>query len=115
MARVLSRAVASDGVVNIFAVAGLANPDMSIFSEQFLADVKGMPQRNLAVELLRKLLSGESGRRAAKGDSDGAGASGGAVGSVGGVRPRSLRHCTAVSLAGCPHSQHPNRSPRVPV
>jgi type I restriction enzyme R subunit len=57
--RIVSRAVASDGVVDIFAAAGLAKPDMSILSEQFLADVKGMPQRNLAVELLRKLLSGE--------------------------------------------------------
>ncbi|HZH41889.1 MAG TPA: type I restriction endonuclease subunit R [Gemmatimonadales bacterium] len=57
--QIVSRAVASDGVVDIFAAAGLAKPDISILSEQFLADVKGMPQRNLAVELLRKLLSGE--------------------------------------------------------
>jgi type I restriction enzyme, R subunit len=57
--QIVSRAVASDGVVDIFAAAGLAKPDISILSEQFLAEVKGMPQRNLAVELLRKLLSGE--------------------------------------------------------
>jgi len=57
--QIVSRAVASAGVVDIFAAAGLAKPDISILSEQFLADVKGMPQRNLAVELLRKLLSGE--------------------------------------------------------
>ena len=57
--QIVSRAVASGGVVDIFAAAGLAKPDISILSEEFLAEVKGMPQRNLAVELLRKLLSGE--------------------------------------------------------
>jgi type I restriction enzyme R subunit len=45
--------------VDIFAAAGLQKPDMSILSDEFLAEVRGMPQRNLAVELLRKLLSGE--------------------------------------------------------
>src|SRR5204863_7199605 len=57
--QIVSRAVASAGVVDIFAAAGLAKPDISILSEQFLAEVKGMPQRNLALELLRKLRSGE--------------------------------------------------------
>lgn len=57
--QIVSRAVASEGVVDIFAAAGLVKPDISILSEEFLADVRGMPQRNLAVELLRKLLSGE--------------------------------------------------------
>ena len=57
--QIVSRAVASEGVVDIFAAAGLKKPDISILSEEFLAEVKGMPQRNLAVELLRKLLSGE--------------------------------------------------------
>jgi type I restriction enzyme R subunit len=57
--QIVSRAVASDGVVDIFAAAGLAKPDISILSDTFLSDVRGMPQRNLAVELLRKLLSGE--------------------------------------------------------
>jgi type I restriction enzyme R subunit len=57
--QIVSRAVASEGVVDIFAAAGLKKPDISILSDQFLADVKGMPQRNLAVELLQKLLSGE--------------------------------------------------------
>lgn len=57
--QIVSRAVVSEGVVDIFAAAGLAKPDISILSEEFLAEVKGMPQRNLAVELLRKLLSGE--------------------------------------------------------
>ncbi len=57
--QIVSRAVASEGVVDIFAAAGLKKPDISILSEEFLAEVRGMPQRNLAVELLRKLLNGE--------------------------------------------------------
>jgi type I restriction enzyme, R subunit len=57
--QIVSRAVASEGVIDIFAAAGLAKPDISILSDEFLAEVRGMPQRNLAVELLRKLLSGE--------------------------------------------------------
>lgn len=57
--QIVSRAIASDEVVDIFAAAGLKKPDISILSDEFLADVRGMPQRNLAVELLRKLLAGE--------------------------------------------------------
>jgi type I restriction enzyme R subunit len=57
--QIVSRAVAPEGVLDIFAAAGLDRPDISILSDEFLAEVRGMPQRNLAVELLRKLLSGE--------------------------------------------------------
>ncbi len=57
--QIISRAVVSDEVVDIFAAAGLKKPDISILSDEFLADVRGMPQRNLAVELLQKLLKGE--------------------------------------------------------
>ena len=57
--QIVSRAVASEGVVDIFAEAGLQKPDISVLSEEFLAEVQGMPQRNLAVELLQKLLRGE--------------------------------------------------------
>jgi type I restriction enzyme R subunit len=57
--QILSRAVASEDVVDIFAAAGLEKPDISILSDEFLAEVRGMPQRNLAVELLQKLLKGE--------------------------------------------------------
>jgi len=57
--QIISRAVAPEGVVDIFAAAGLQKPDISILSEEFLAEVRGMPQRNLAVELLQKLLKGE--------------------------------------------------------
>jgi type I restriction enzyme R subunit len=64
--QIVSRAVASEGVVDIFAAAGLKKPDISILSEGFLAEVRGMPQRNLAVELLRKLLAGEIKARGRK-------------------------------------------------
>jgi type I restriction enzyme, R subunit len=64
--QIISRAVASNEVVDIFAAAGLKKPDISILSEQFLAEVRGMPQKNLAVELLRKLLSGEIKLRSRK-------------------------------------------------
>ena len=57
--QIVSRAVAPEGVVDIFAAAGLKKPDISILSDEFLAEVRAMPQRHLAVELLRKLLSGE--------------------------------------------------------
>jgi type I restriction enzyme R subunit len=57
--QIVSRAVSSEGVIDIFAAAGLDKPDISILSDTFLADVKGMPQRHLAVEMLRKLLNGE--------------------------------------------------------
>ncbi len=57
--QIVSKAVASEGVLDIFAAAGLEKPDISILSDEFLAEVRGMPQRNLAVEMLRKLLEGE--------------------------------------------------------
>lgn len=57
--QIISRAVAPEGVLDIFAAAGLQKPDISILSDEFLAEVRGMPQRNLAVELLQKLLKGE--------------------------------------------------------
>ena len=57
--QIISQAVASEGVMDIFAAAGLEKPDISVLSDDFLAEVKRMPQRNLAVELLQKLLKGE--------------------------------------------------------
>ncbi len=56
--QIISQAIAPEGVVDLFA-AGLKKPDISILSDEFLAEVRGMPQKNLAVELLRKLLEGE--------------------------------------------------------
>ena len=64
--QIISRAVASEGVVDIFAAAGLDKPDISVLSDEFLAEVRGMPHRNLAVELLQKLLKGEVSTRRRK-------------------------------------------------
>ena len=64
--QIISRAVASEGVIDIFAAAGLEKPDVSVLSEEFLAEVRGMPRRNLAVELLQKLLKGEVSTRRRK-------------------------------------------------
>ena len=57
--QIVSKAVAPEGIVDIFATAGLKNPDISILSDEFLAEVRGLPQKNLAVELLKKLLNDE--------------------------------------------------------
>ncbi len=51
--------MSSEEAVDIFTAAGLKKPDISILSDQFLAEVRGMPQRNLAVELLERLLKDE--------------------------------------------------------
>ncbi len=64
--QLVSGAVATDGVVDIFAAAGLKKPDISILSDEFLTEVRGLPHKNLAVELLRKLLAGEIKNRARK-------------------------------------------------
>jgi type I restriction enzyme R subunit len=57
--QIVSRAIASDKVIDIFDAAGLKKPDISILSDEFLAEVQHLPQRNLAVELLQKLLNNE--------------------------------------------------------
>ena len=62
--QIVSRAIVSDEVIDVFAAAGLRKPDVSILSDEFLAEVRDMPHRNLAVELLRKLLTGEIKTRA---------------------------------------------------
>ena len=64
--QIISRAVASEGVMDIFAAAGLDKPDISVLSDEFLAEVQDMPHRNLAVELLQKLLKGEVATRRRK-------------------------------------------------
>ena len=64
--QIISQAVAAEGVMDIFAAAGLEKPDISVLSEEFLAEVRGMPHRNLAVELLEKLLKGEVSTRRRK-------------------------------------------------
>ncbi len=57
--QIVSKAVSSDEVIDIFVAAGLKKPDISILSDEFLAEVRGMPQRNLAVEML--LSTGQAG------------------------------------------------------
>ena len=57
--QIVSRAVSSDEVVDIFSAAGLKKPDISILSEEFLEEIQGMPHKNLALEVLRKLINDE--------------------------------------------------------
>ncbi len=64
--QIIARAVAPEGVVDIFAAAGPDKPDLSILSDELLAEVRGMPQRNPAVELLHKLLKGKLATRRRK-------------------------------------------------
>jgi type I restriction enzyme R subunit len=57
--QIVSGAIVPGQVIDIFSAAGLQKPDISILSEEFLAEVRGLPQKNVAVELLRKLLNDE--------------------------------------------------------
>ncbi len=57
--QILSKAVVSDRIIDIFEAAGIQKPELSILSEGFLAEVKEMPQKNLAFEALKKLLNDE--------------------------------------------------------
>ena len=64
--QIISRVVMPEGVVDIFSTAGLEKPDISILSDEFLGEVREMKHRNLAVELLQKLLKGEIATRRRK-------------------------------------------------
>ncbi|MCR4311027.1 MAG: DUF3387 domain-containing protein, partial [Candidatus Taylorbacteria bacterium] len=57
--QIVDQALVAEGVVDIFAAAGVQKPDLSVLSDDFLADVQGMKHRNLAMELLRKVLDDE--------------------------------------------------------
>ena len=57
--QVVDQALVSDTVINIFDEAGIKNPDVSILSDEFLEEVEGMEHKNLAVELLKRLLKDE--------------------------------------------------------
>jgi type I restriction enzyme R subunit len=58
--QLVSRSITTDGgVINVFEMAGLPNPDISLISEQFLREVRQIPQKNVAAELLAKLLDGQ--------------------------------------------------------
>ncbi len=62
--QLLSRAVMSDGILDIFQSVGLDRPDLSILSDEFLAEARASSQPSLAVETLRRLLEGEIKARA---------------------------------------------------
>lgn len=57
--QILSKAVISDRIIDIFEAAGIQKPELSILSDGFLEEVKEMPQKNLAFEALKKLLNDE--------------------------------------------------------
>lgn len=57
--QLISKSVISEDVIDIYKELGLENPDISILSTQFLEDVRALPQKNLAVELLNRLLNGK--------------------------------------------------------
>lgn len=62
--QLIDRAVASSEIVDILKSAGIATPDISILSDEFLAEIQGMERKNLALEALKKLLNGEIQSRA---------------------------------------------------
>ena len=62
--QIVSSALTSDEVVDIFQTAGLEKPEISVLSDDFLAEVKGMPRKHLALELLKRLLNDELRARA---------------------------------------------------
>jgi len=57
--QIVSGAIVSEGVVDVFGTAGIARPDLSILSDEFLETVQKNPHRNLQMEVLRKLLTDE--------------------------------------------------------
>lgn len=57
--QVIDKALISEQVIDLFDAAGIKKPDISIFSDEFLAEVRGMQHKNLALELLKKLLDTE--------------------------------------------------------
>ncbi|MGH6628087.1 MAG: type I restriction endonuclease subunit R [Burkholderiaceae bacterium] len=63
--QLVSKAITTDGqVIDVFTAAGLPRPDISILSDQFLAEVRGLKHKNVAAELLEKLLKDELKLRA---------------------------------------------------
>lgn len=57
--QVIDRALVSEQVIDLFDAAGIKKPDISILSEEFLLEVKNMEHKNIALEVLRKLLNDE--------------------------------------------------------
>lgn len=57
--QIINDAIISQEVIDIFDAAGMKKPDISILSDEFLAEIQGMPRKNLALELLKRLLNDE--------------------------------------------------------
>ena len=57
--QIISSAVVSESVVDIFDAVGLDKPNIGLLDDEFLAQVRDLPEKNLAVELLERLLQGE--------------------------------------------------------
>lgn len=64
--QVIDKALVSEQVIDVFDAAGLKKPDISILSEEFLLELKGMEHKNIALEVLKKLLNDEIKNRAKK-------------------------------------------------
>lgn len=64
--QIVDKALTSESVIDIFGAAGMEKPEISILSDEFLMEVKGMKHKNLAFELLRKILNDEIKLRAKK-------------------------------------------------
>ena len=64
--QVIDKALVSEKVIDIFDAAGIKKPDISILSEEFLLELKGMEHKNIALEVLKKLLNDEIKSRAKK-------------------------------------------------
>jgi len=57
--QIVSGAIVSDKVIDIYSATGIKTPDLSILSDKFLDEVKGLPHKNLAFEMLKRLLNNE--------------------------------------------------------
>ena len=57
--QIVDKAVVSEGIIDVFDAAGIKKPDISILSDEFLKEIQGMERKNLALELLKKLLNDE--------------------------------------------------------
>ena len=64
--QVIDKALVSEQVIDVFDAAGIKKPDISILSEEFLMELKGMEHKNVALEVLKKLLNDELKSRAKK-------------------------------------------------
>lgn len=64
--QVIDKAIVSDQVIDVFDAAGIKKPDISILSDEFMLEMKNMPHRNIALEVLKKLINDELAARSRK-------------------------------------------------